>query len=309
MLMHEFYHKEVASRAVLNARSAMPQKTIRTVLTQEILRILMNCSKHLPWKQVSKHVEEYCARMQFSGHSRKMRGQVVRSALNAYDKIREKDERGEVPMYRPREWNREEREENRRKKKRDWFKGKDGKKESVVFIPATPGSELKRRFQRVIQKAGGMIAVVEVPGNSLKRTLQRSDPFKDETCMKEKRCLVCSGKGGGRCREEGVTYEIVCRECGRKYIGESSRNCFARGLEHKAGLVKKDKESTLYSHCIEDHEGRVAKFDMKVTGQYRGDPMKRQIAESVRIEEEDDLLNRRDEWRHVNLPRIKMTVE
>ena len=48
---------------------------------------------------------------------------------------------------------------------------------------------------------------------------------------------------------------------------------------------------------------------MKVTGQYRGDPMKRQIAESVRIEEEDDLLNRRDEWRHVNLPRIKMTVE
>ena len=63
-----------------------------------------------------------------------------------------------------------------------------------------------------------------------------TDPFKDETCLKEKKCLVCSGKGGGRCREEGVTYEIVCRECGRKYVGESSRNCFVRGLEHKAGL-------------------------------------------------------------------------
>ena len=128
MLMHEFYHKEVASRAVINARSAMPQKTMRTILTQEVLRVLMNCSRHLPWEEVSRHVEEYCARMQFSGHSLKMRGQVVRSALNAYDKIREKDERGETPMYRPREWNREEREENRRKKKRDWFRGKDGKK-------------------------------------------------------------------------------------------------------------------------------------------------------------------------------------
>merc|ERR1711951_336870 len=66
LVMHEFYHKEVASRAVINARSAMPQKTIRTVLTQEVLRILRNCSRHLPWEQVCKHVEEYCARMQFS---------------------------------------------------------------------------------------------------------------------------------------------------------------------------------------------------------------------------------------------------
>ena len=309
MLMHEFYHKDVASRGVINARSAMSQKTMRTILTQEVLRVLMNCSKHLPWEEVCKHVQEYCARMQFSGHSTRMRGQVVRSALNAYDKIREKDARGEVPMYRPREWNREEREENRRKKKRYWFRGEDGKKESVVFVPATPGSELKRRFQRVIQEAGGMLAVVEKSGTKLKRILQRSDPFKDETCLKESKCLVCSGKGGGRCREEGVTYEIVCRECGRKYIGESSRNCFARGLEHKAGLQKKDKDSTLYSHCVEDHEGRITKFDMAVTGRYRRDHMKRQIAESVRIEEENNLLNRRDEWRHVNLPRIKLSLE
>ena len=212
-------------------------------------------------------------------------------------------------MYRPREWNKEEREENRKRKKRDWFKGKDGKKESVLFVPATPGSELRRRFQRVIEKTEVKIAVVEVPGNSLKGPLQRSDPFKSETCMKETKCMVCSGKGGGRCREEGVTYEIVCRECGRKYIGESSRNCFARGLEHKAGLVKKDKDSTLYSHCVEDHEGRVTKFDMAVTGRYRRDPTKRQIAESVKIEEEQNLLNKRDEWRQVKLPRVVLSME
>ena len=133
----------------------------------------------------------------------------MRSALNAYDKIRERDERGEVPLYRPREWNKEEREENRKKKKRDWFKGKGGKKESVLFVPATPGSELRRRFQRVIEKTDVKIAVVEVPGNTLKRTLQRSDPFKSENCMKEKKCMVCSGKGVDRCREEGMT-EIVC---------------------------------------------------------------------------------------------------
>ena len=67
-------------------------------------------------------MKEYCARKQFSGHSRKIRGQVVRSALNAYDTIREKDERGKVPMYRARELNREEIDGNRRKNKRDCLK-------------------------------------------------------------------------------------------------------------------------------------------------------------------------------------------
>ena len=110
-------------------------------------------------------------------------------------------------------------------------------------------------------------------------------------------------------QRRGGDVQIVCRECGRKYIGESSRNCFARGIEHKAGLVKKDKDSTLYSHCLEDHEGRVTKFDMAVTGRYRGDPMKRQIAESVKIEAEENLLNKRDEWRQVKLPRVHLSME
>ena len=89
----------------------------------------------------------------------------------------------------------------------------------------------------------------------------------------------------------------------------SPGNCFATLLEHKAGLAKKDEDSTLYSHSIEEHDGRVTKFDIAVTGRYRGDPMKRQIAESVKIEEEENLLNKRDEWRQVKLPRVMLSME
>ena len=39
-IMHEFYSKPVSSKAVVDARSAMPLKNRRTVLTQNILRIL-----------------------------------------------------------------------------------------------------------------------------------------------------------------------------------------------------------------------------------------------------------------------------
>ena len=83
LVLHEYYHKDVASRAVINARSAVPWRDKRTILTQEILRVLRNCSRHLPWGEVCAHVETYCARMQFSGYDKRFRTQVVRSALNA----------------------------------------------------------------------------------------------------------------------------------------------------------------------------------------------------------------------------------
>jgi len=116
IILHEHYHKEVASKTVINKRSAMPKKTIRTILTQEVIRILRNCNKNLEWKETCKHVETFCARMQFSGHNKEMRAQVVRSALNAYAKMREKDEKGENPRYRTWQWKKEERLEKRRDK-------------------------------------------------------------------------------------------------------------------------------------------------------------------------------------------------
>ena len=41
-MMHEHYAKEVKSKAVVDAGSALPWKTKRTIHTQEIVRILRN---------------------------------------------------------------------------------------------------------------------------------------------------------------------------------------------------------------------------------------------------------------------------
>ena len=48
----------------------------------------------------------------------------------------------------------------------------------MIFVPATPGSELKKRYMSVITKAGMRIGVTEVPGTNLKRRLQKSDSFR-----------------------------------------------------------------------------------------------------------------------------------
>ena len=103
-----------------------------------------------------RHNSEPCAvsdmmlRMQYSGYDQKFRAEVVRSALKAYGAIVAKDACGEEPMYRPRGWRSEERARKKREKKEAWYK--KGGCESVIFVPATPRSELKRRYEEEIKK-------------------------------------------------------------------------------------------------------------------------------------------------------------
>ena len=144
ILMHEHYCKEVSSKSVVNARSAIPWRDKRTILTQEILRILRNCSSQLPWWSICNHISVFTARMQYSGYSEQFRAEVVRSALHAYDEMKAKDERGEEPLYRGRDWKRVERPEDRWAKEINWFKKRgDGTiNKTVIFIPALLDSEL-----------------------------------------------------------------------------------------------------------------------------------------------------------------------
>ena len=52
-----------------------------SALTQEILRVLLNFSKLLPWERRVENVNEMVLRMQYSGYSEKFRYKVVNSAL------------------------------------------------------------------------------------------------------------------------------------------------------------------------------------------------------------------------------------
>ena len=64
-------------------------------------------------------------------------------------------------------------------------------------------------------------------------------------------------------------------------------------------------------HNVEKHNpGPAPGFEMRVTGVFGGDATKRQVRESVLIQqtEEEKLINRRDEWRQVKLPRILLSL-
>ena len=84
VIMYEFHSKSMASKAVINARSAINRNTKRTVLTQEVLRVLLNCSRLLPWERVVENVNEMVLGMLYSSYNKKFRYEVVNLALKAY---------------------------------------------------------------------------------------------------------------------------------------------------------------------------------------------------------------------------------
>ena len=110
---------------------------------------LLNCSRELLWAAIVAHVNQSMLRLQYSGYDWKFREEVVRSALAAYNRLVQLDANGEKPLYRPREWRALEQAQERRKRRDNWFR--KGDFDTVIFMPAKPGSQLKRRFMTEIK--------------------------------------------------------------------------------------------------------------------------------------------------------------
>ena len=117
----EFYSKPMASQQVMTEASAAPLAQKRTVLTQEGIRIFLNCSVELPWSVKSKHLSNYMQKLKNSGYGFTFRKEILLSLLNGYRKIQEAAQEGIRQMYRRRIWKKKERVVKRMTKKKSWL--------------------------------------------------------------------------------------------------------------------------------------------------------------------------------------------
>ena len=140
-------------------------------------------------------------------------------------------------MYCGKFWNRQIRDEEKSKKRSTWFT--KGGFETVLFVDATPRSELAKECRGISKDAGMRIKVVERSGKHLKRYLTRLDPFKPLNCESEEGRL-CKTNPILNCKTRNVIYEIKCT-CGENYIGETARNLGERCNEH---IKKLERAST-----------------------------------------------------------------
>ena len=160
--------------------------------------------------------------------------------------MKKRENQGEL-LHRPRTLNRVERKKEREERKRKWYG--TTKYEAVMFIPATPDSELQKKIQSKVNELKLKVKVIERSGTKLVRMIQRNDPFKKKECSKPRRCLVCAGSKPGGCRDSGVTYKIECEdECDYEYTGQTNQNGFTRGESHLKEYKQQNEKNPLWKH-------------------------------------------------------------
>ena len=152
-------------------------------------------------------------------------------------------------MFRSREYNKEKRKEEKENKKKNWYKGKSGKQyDSVIFIPATPNSTLKKEVEKIATQTGLKVKVVENAGQRMVDYLKTFDKTTRSSKCMEKDCMVCKSEKGGPCRKSNIVYKISCKECLAEkimanYFGEFNFNGFTRGKQHFEKYMSENKET------------------------------------------------------------------
>ena len=287
-LLYTHYMKDVSTKKVIQVNSAHGEKMKQNVLVNDICRVMRNCSERLEWDNGKKdNLEMYMRRMQFSGYSEEERYEILKKAYNKYEKRKGEKRINGLKMNR----------------NESWYL-KDKKSETVMYVNATPNERLKKKIEQLAKKRRIKVKVVERRGNTVKKLIQKSDPFSKVKCG-ENDCIICQGGMDVDCRKRGVVYEIECMEdgCRKKYVGQTGRSLYERIKEHNI-YNERDRENEnkpIARHSYEEHQGRRIKFGVKVIGNMYGRPTKRIIGEAVYI---DDLMvsesmNEKRGWSHM----------
>ena len=180
--------------------------------------------------------------------------------------------------------------------------------ESVLFIPFTSKSGLKRSLQEVearFNKLGfGKVGIVETIGNKLNQQLSNTAPWTQDPCGRQD-CQPCKHKPGS-CLKRNCTYKVSCNLCPYVYWGESHRTLYDRTSEHLKDLMDNDEKNALVKHRAIHHQGQDPQFIFQLHKVWKNS-LSRQIGEAIAISEEDPniLMNSRSEWGSNPIPRVK----
>ena len=100
--MYEFYENPTKNAKTVLASSSISWYQKRTILTQEAIRRLKNTSVSLGVEVQNLHLNTFMKKLQISGCSEKFRGEIVKSAKMAYQKMTFDDPNGIKPLFRSR---------------------------------------------------------------------------------------------------------------------------------------------------------------------------------------------------------------
>ena len=314
-ILFKFFKKPMANPLLMTKSSAMPYQVKRASLAQEALRRLRNTSRSLPWSEAAEILSEYSHKLMLSGWSEADRYDFISAGLAGYRSQCKRSDSGEVPLYRPREW-----ERATRKKKKDlaphiWYRPAD----TVMFVPGTARSELKQRVQNIVTRKtaelGLTVRVVETGGIKIKDKLVKLDL----TGCIFPTCRACkSGLDGASHTRSGAQYHITCNVCQADnivaaYEGETGWNAMYRLNEHEDAIKTKNLNNGMAKHLAVHHpdkQGDPDNFQYSCVSTFKK-CLEREVSEGIVISNSkaDIIMNSKSEHHQPAIHRTTVTRE
>jgi hypothetical protein len=316
MVFFEYYEKPMNTPYCIPARSAHSWTTKRSSLVQEGVRRLLNTSRNSPTTVRRDVMERWDLKLRYSGYKYRFRELVITTALNIYkDKLLEDAKEGGKPLYRKREWRREERAREKETKARAWYKGQgEVANLAPLILDPTEGNQMKQEMMKICSlfKETHKIGILVQERGGLRSTSDvKSNPLGSRLCAREN-CPICRAEGSkGGCQGGSIGYEHQCMDCDREtgtktlYHGESSHSGYQRGLQHAEGLLKQRDDNVMWKHASIHHQGVVPEFRMTITGRFKG-CLERLEDEATRIRETEAqiLMNSKTQWHQPPINRV-----
>ena len=313
-----FFEKEISSKYVMMRNSAMSAQVKMNCLTQEVIRRLRNTRASLDWDEFKVPIlTKFCKKMARSGYPESYRAEVIKSGVTGYERQLEASRSGQKPLFRPRDWQQEERRKRKIVRKTSWYRPAD----CVGFYPPTPRGELNQEINQVLREEGRRIGfnlkAIETGGVSLAKMLVKPDLKRGEPCGRPG-CVLdqTSGGTGGPHNVPSSLYRGRCNLCEAngetgEYWGESGFSGFHRCNQHEVDVLNRKETNAFAKHLAIHHpddQGNIGNFNIQVESLFKK-PLTRQKTEAVKIQSSNAThrMNSKAEHRQPAMLRVRLT--
>ena len=213
---HQFFKKPMAGRKVVQARSAFSTSKKRSILLEEGMRRVRNCSPELPWSKKVYFLNKFSSDLKYSGHTISFRKTLLKRIVARYDVELANHLEEKTRLYRNREERINMKEANKMNSMKDtWFRV--GGYTSTLMVPATPNGVLAEKVRENLEKgrqpAKTKTKVIENGGSSVRKGIVQSNQFPRQKCEREN-CLLCL-------QQEGENKSVICDKENIGYAGDA----------------------------------------------------------------------------------------
>ena len=127
--MFEHFEKPMKTNLVIQSTSALSENVKVSSLSQEVVRILKNCSEDIDNSIRMEHLEKLCVKMKTSGFDNNYTRKILVNGIKCYERklansLLNKNHNKYKPLHLGKRYNASQRLENKLLAKSEWFKQK-----------------------------------------------------------------------------------------------------------------------------------------------------------------------------------------